>query len=463
MQFPATAAGDSSSVSVVARNTSAAAAHMFEFGVPHGSHLQVTPRVALLPAGGSVRVQLEFSPPAADTRAAAGAGAAAAPTAPAAGEAAAGDAAPGADPQRQEQEQQQVTGTLDDAGACCREWLLPCYVRQAGASAAPGSSHGADCVLHLSVATCAVAPELHASAPAGLTQPPGGACPVLDFGALPVGERGTRELLLHNSGAAEQHTRAPAEQTGMHCMRLAPHHGHVGQSLPDSCHWPTCHVRTAGPDVASLRAQPLDPTAGAFSIVNALRPLPPGGSARVLLAFTPQHCCEYQETLCLRCASTRTRPSLLQTAAYACTRQPRVLGSRVWLRLTGLSATAHAATLALPQVLQVQGARGAVGPGHHAHARSQPAGGRVRGRRPGLQGRAAVRPAAQGAHRGTHKHERVRHRVQHALHRRPATSWRHNQSSSSSASSSTASSSRSRSSSSWQGDCGQRRPCRRLA
>lgn len=48
-------------------------------------------------------------------------------------------------------------------------------------------------------------------------------------------------------------------------------------------------------------ADPLDPLIGAFGVVNALRPLQGGGGrGRVLLAFSPPDCCEYQEILNLR-------------------------------------------------------------------------------------------------------------------------------------------------------------------
>jgi hypothetical protein len=54
-------------------------------------------------------------------------------------------------------------------------------------------------VLHLSVTTCAVAPELCLSSPV-LPRPAGKNYWVMDFGALPVGERCTRQLVLSNSG-----------------------------------------------------------------------------------------------------------------------------------------------------------------------------------------------------------------------------------------------------------------------
>ncbi|WIA22675.1 hypothetical protein OEZ85_001086 [Tetradesmus obliquus] len=87
---------------------------------------------------------------------------------------------------------------------------------------------------------------------------------VLDFGALPVGERCTRQLLLSNTG----------------------------------------------PDVVPLSCSPLDPE-GVFAIVNALRPVEGrGGSAKVLLAFAPHACKEYYEVLTIRSAKSRLRIAL---------------------------------------------------------------------------------------------------------------------------------------------------------
>jgi hypothetical protein len=64
------------------------------------------------------------------------------------------------------------------------------------------------------------------------------------------------------------------------------------------------HCRYAGADEAPLTTAPLDPLIGAFSIVNALRPLEPsGGTGRVLLAFSPPDCSEYQEIITLRCVA----------------------------------------------------------------------------------------------------------------------------------------------------------------
>lgn len=58
---------------------------------------------------------------------------------------------------------------------------------------------------------------------------------------------------------------------------------------------------SAGPDVAPLSSSALDPE-GIFAIVNALRPVEGfGGSAKILLAFSPQACKEYYEVLAIRC------------------------------------------------------------------------------------------------------------------------------------------------------------------
>jgi hypothetical protein len=88
-----------------------------------------------------------------------------------------------------------------------REWLLPCFICQAAntvgvsADAITGSADASpECVLHLSVGTCAVLPELRLVVPPGLPQPEGKRYVVLDFGALPVGERVCRELQLQNTG-----------------------------------------------------------------------------------------------------------------------------------------------------------------------------------------------------------------------------------------------------------------------
>jgi hypothetical protein len=68
-----------------------------------------------------------------------------------------------------------------------------------GTDSSGGSGGAADCVLHVAVTTCCIEPELRLVSPA-LPRPPRKNYCVLDFGALPVGERTTRELLLENMG-----------------------------------------------------------------------------------------------------------------------------------------------------------------------------------------------------------------------------------------------------------------------
>lgn len=48
LQFPATACKDSSSASLIVRNTSSDCSSVFEFGVPLGSHIKVGWGLALL-------------------------------------------------------------------------------------------------------------------------------------------------------------------------------------------------------------------------------------------------------------------------------------------------------------------------------------------------------------------------------------------------------------------------------
>lgn len=264
----------------------------------------MTPAAGVLQPGGSVRLQLDYAPPASLMAAAADGS----------GDAAAGSTAGAAaglalQPQREQQQDAAVLPTEPPAAGppaasssswrCYREWVLPCHVRPAqqqdsdtDASADDASSSSSpDIVLHLAVTTCAVAPQLHILSPQ-LPVPPGKAYAVLDFGPLPVGLRATRALTLANSGepfccaACRQRARALAEQQAEPCPPAA---------------LPRCRA-AAGPDPAPLSAAPLDP-AGVFSVVAALRPLPPGGDGRLLLAFCPQACCEYWEVLTLRWAA----------------------------------------------------------------------------------------------------------------------------------------------------------------
>lgn len=61
LQLPATAIHDVSTTSVTLQNTTAEP-QTFEFSVPQGSHLTLSPHVATIPAEGSLCVALRYSP-----------------------------------------------------------------------------------------------------------------------------------------------------------------------------------------------------------------------------------------------------------------------------------------------------------------------------------------------------------------------------------------------------------------
>lgn len=249
---------DTNSASVILFNKGSRR-QLFEFGVPTNSHLQVTPRVGCLSQNSSIRIQLDFAPPQGlmQQEAAATAGnykgtsSACIPCAiePATAGPQSNAAAGGSGPANagQPDVQQSIVGVdakdINNSSSqnrwfWFREWLIPCYVKPADThedltaldvvqnsqavysvsssssltasdANAPGlgsqatvsssSSNDSVCVLHLAVQTCAVAPELHLVSPE-LMKPSGKNYFVMDFGALPVGERLTRQLELANSG-----------------------------------------------------------------------------------------------------------------------------------------------------------------------------------------------------------------------------------------------------------------------
>jgi hypothetical protein len=175
---------DTSAVSVVLSNPSAQR-QAFEWGVPAGSWLQVTPRVGQLAPGQSLRLQLEFSPPASLLPPPAAGVAAASPAAAAGPAAAARAAAPAAAPSQQPAhaaaqargsgaattanvpspsgratpDKQQHAGE-DTSGSAghgslkepealpqarwrqARRWVLPCYVKALGLEEAAGEGSG---------------------------------------------------------------------------------------------------------------------------------------------------------------------------------------------------------------------------------------------------------------------------------------------------------------------------------
>lgn len=262
-QLPATAVDDVSSVSLVLRNTSSCHAYLFDWGVPVNSWLALTPRVGQLPPGGSVRLQLDFSPPASlledleekeeEGEEQEGAGATGTKQEGPTAAAAAGDSGGGSNGQ-QEDGDQKSEGDEGSEGApppprrVCRKWLLPCFVKLAAAGSSTGctitsssgklggtgsaaaagatsgragsgklgatgttstltatttsssSSGGGEVLpLHLQVCTCAVAPELVVTGE-GLGRPEGKNYWVVDYGAVPVGERVVKPVTLTNTG-----------------------------------------------------------------------------------------------------------------------------------------------------------------------------------------------------------------------------------------------------------------------
>ena len=61
VQLPATAIGDVSTASLLLQNTTSES-QTFEFSIPEGSDLTLSPHVGSLPAGGALRVLLRYCP-----------------------------------------------------------------------------------------------------------------------------------------------------------------------------------------------------------------------------------------------------------------------------------------------------------------------------------------------------------------------------------------------------------------
>ncbi len=240
LQLPATTINDSSALSLSLRNHSEVE-QAYEFGVPQGSHLSIAPRVGTLPPKGSARLQLEFAPPetlltADDEQGQQQQGQQQQQQqAKGGGDTALAAIADDETSSSEQQEQQEQGGQMgDDAWHVYNKWLLPCYVRtkacasnpasttasssdsrgsglmasghpQTSTANATASTAGAEAgtadegqqVLHCEVVTCAVKQELVLDPP--LPKPHGGRKPaVLDFGAVPVGERVTRAITIRN-------------------------------------------------------------------------------------------------------------------------------------------------------------------------------------------------------------------------------------------------------------------------
>lgn len=299
LQLPATAVGDTSSVSIILRNT-ASSTQLFELILPGESWLSIVPRVGAISAAASMRLQLDFSPPLllkdsvlngdelpaqehhvidSDRKEATETPSAAPNALP-----------PSEQPLNPSSPEQQTEGRVSDVvdsspsnhdeegqanhhWRLVRHWTIPCFMQPADVSdgdeaarkdtGPPRTSmlqrsgstenprQGLTGVMHMNVTTCAVLPDLVLLTP--LTVPEGQRHSVLDFGPVPLGTRVVKDLAIENQGT----------------------------------------------DWAPLRSDPLDPHGG-FQVVNALRPLAPCGRFSVLVSFEPTESTHYYEMLHIR-------------------------------------------------------------------------------------------------------------------------------------------------------------------
>ncbi|DBA95272.1 TPA: Cilia- and flagella-associated protein 74 [Trebouxia sp. C0006] len=300
IQLPATAIHDTATASVILRNTTPDP-QTFEFSIPQGSDMTLSPHVDTIQGGGSLRVMLRYCPqpstapavPAdSDLQSAEPSGATPEGTAGSNG-AIAADAA-----DTDEAEVQQ------EAWSQCRHWHMPCYLKPRltppqppspvtpaqGISRQPqspsrqntstsrqsqqqqlqqllpadtaGNQVAVPQVIHLDVSTCAVLPDLALEGEGSSWQPDRGLWEV-DFGSSAVGQRVVKQL----------------------------------------------RVTSSSPSPLPLSADLLSPQC-TFTVVNAVRPLAPQGQSTLLLDFTPQECQAFEEVLTVRCPKSRLRIKL---------------------------------------------------------------------------------------------------------------------------------------------------------
>ena len=277
LEFPATAVGDVAQLSLAVANRSPSMRFAFEFGVPSGSWLHVTPRVGELRPRQALRVQFEFAPPLSLL-----------PTgAPA-------DAASGESP--------------SEAWRQWREWVLPCYVKPlqggggggggggddeaqpaaADEAAAAGGAGEPPFALHVAVSACAVPQELV------IEDAPGGGSSLAT---------GTSSGISSSSSSGSGQHQNHHQQQQQHTVNFGPLA--VGERAVLSV-----GLINVGADAARLWAAPLDP-AGPFTLVNALRPLPPGGARTALLfAFAPRAVGPCREAVIVRSDKSALRLAL---------------------------------------------------------------------------------------------------------------------------------------------------------
>ncbi|GAX76218.1 hypothetical protein CEUSTIGMA_g3662.t1 [Chlamydomonas eustigma] len=285
LAFPATPVNDMTMVSVILTNNTDRS-KAFEFYVPPGSDLSFIPNVGEIPPKSNLRVQVEFAPTPdhvpepvtspevveeTDVPAAKGKGAAAAK-----------ELKKVVEVEDEEDENAEEVPDLpveepEDPNKWYRwrQWSAVCHIQPSN-RARPSSSGGTrdsstltgatedgkqTQQLHINVETCAVQPDIVLRT--NLPQIPDKLLYELDFGPVPVGQRITRVIELYNQGE----------------------------------------------DVAALDCDPLD-SAQVFSVVNAPRPLKPGGTFKVLLSFQPQQRTRYLEMLTVHSMRTRVRVAL---------------------------------------------------------------------------------------------------------------------------------------------------------
>ncbi|DBA68488.1 TPA: Cilia- and flagella-associated protein 74 [Trebouxia sp. C0005] len=300
IQLPATAIQDICTASVILRNTTPDP-QTFEFIVPQGSDMTLSPHVDTIQGGGSLRVMLRYCPQPSTAPAVPAESDLLSATAPdatpegTAGSTGAG-AANAADTDEAEAQQ--------EAWSRCCHWHIPCYLKPRlappqppspvtsaqGVSRQPqspsrqntstssqsqqqqpqqllpadilGNQVAVPHVIHLDVSTCAVLPDLALEGEGASWQPDRGLWEV-DFGSSAVGQRVVKQL----------------------------------------------RVTSSSPSHLPLFADLLSPQR-TFTVMNAVRPLAPQGQSILLLDFTPQECQAFEEVLTVRCPKFRLRIKL---------------------------------------------------------------------------------------------------------------------------------------------------------
>ncbi|DBA92223.1 hypothetical protein WJX77_001787 [Trebouxia sp. C0004] len=295
IQLPATAIHDIATASVILRNTTPDP-QTFEFSVPQGSDMTLSPHVDTIQGGGSLRVMLRYCPQPST-----------APAVPAESDLQSADATPEGTAGSSGAGAANAAGTDEaqqEAWSRCCHWHIPCYLKPRLAPPQPpspvtpaqgisrqpqspsrrnlstsrqsqlqqpqqllpadtvGNQVAVPQVIHLDVSTCAVLPDLALEGEGASWQPDRGLWEV-DFGSSAVGQRAVKQL----------------------------------------------RVTSSSPSALPLFADLLSPQR-TFTVVNAVRPMAPQGQSTILLDFTPPECQAFEEVLTVRCPKSRLRIKL---------------------------------------------------------------------------------------------------------------------------------------------------------